>query len=201
MKNKTTPIPDIFNKQNCWISIVFEWPDGSWKTTLIKEISKKLNFIISNKKINLSDNILEKLNNKYDFMPLDILGLNTIFDSIKKTDKNWKIINEEFIGLWVYKITKIWERFIKQWDRYILKSENWHKVNILKKTSTLFLSDLTYRSKWFKKEKSNLLRWHAKLFPFMQKKVEKRDFSVYYTQLELKNTLVNEIKILLNCKV
>ena len=136
---------------------------------------------------------IDNLNSKYW-----IEWLYTLFDSIKKEDKNGKINYEDFINLWIYKIKAIWKRVVKWWEKYILKSENAHKVSILEKTSTIFISDITYRIKWYKKINSNVMRWHVKKYPLEQDKVEERNFFTYYKKSELKNILVYELNKLIN---
>lgn len=128
----------------------------------------------------------------------DILEVHIIYNSIKEQSNNWSIKKEVFKSIWMCNLKYLWDRLISSWDLYVLKSENWHKVNILEESSTLFLSDISYRSKWYRKDNSTLMRWHAKRFAFMQEKVENRKFWLYYTYDELKEILINEISSLIN---
>ena len=130
----------------------------------------------------------------------ELIWLYVIFNGEKEIDSTWTVTWERFNEKWVYNLSFDWRRKIQQWESYFLPDYMWHRIDSWDNTTTLFLVDKTFKTKWFPKTKNlELTRWHAKKLPQQQAEYEDRWYSSYnISPKELLRIVNGEIEYILN---
>lgn len=125
--------------------------------------------LFKNKEYNLAnEEVFWQLLPKYKNYYRQIRNFYTIFDSIKGFDATGDLV-EKFFNVWTGSFTPIMQRKIKKWEHYHLSAETAHTIAKGEDdTITVFLTDDTFESMWFKKNKDTFLRGHGQQFPHLQ---------------------------------
>jgi len=147
---------------------------------------------------NISNPIIDGFCKTNLLAPTTLAQRHTFFVGKRYKNKSWDAV-ETFERWWDYSFIFKGKRTIEQGCGYFLPVDQGHRISTKWDTATLFITDTTYKHWALPESGKQLVNWHGKRFPWLQKELEKRETKEYsFSEDAVFHTIKKTCKLILD---